>query len=232
MKNTIESNLFGARFDFNNLAILFSDGIFTQDASCEIWWEPLKEKLNCVEQGIQLSKARLFGDKKAYAAILKSEDAAEQTAIGDTIENVDNKAWGKVFLQHVIDLNFEKFKQNSAWRELLLITDRFEIVYAVPTDNIWGIGVAANDPLILDKANWKGQNLLGKALMNARVKLTKELTLIETVVESTEVDETWVDIPDVGSIEDKPYTGKEDEVTKDELQTFLAKTEKLLEENS
>ena len=232
MKNTIESNLFGARFDFNNHALLFSDGIFAQDAPCEIWWEPLKEKLNSVEQGILLSKARMFGDKQAYAAILASENAMEQREIGESIQNVDLQAWGKVFLNTVVQLNLEKFKQNTAWRELLLITDRFEIVYANPVDTIWGIGVGPNDPLVLDKENWKGKNLLGKALMSARVELTKELALIETVVESTEIDETWVDIPDVENIEVDPYTGKGDEVTKGELQTFLAKTEKLLGENS
>lgn len=228
MKNTIDSNLFGARFDFNNHALLFSDGIFAQDAPCKIWWEPLKENLNCVEQGIQLSKARLFGDKQAYAAILDSDNANEQKEIGGSIQNMDHKVWGKVFLQHVIDLNFEKFKQNSSWRELLLITDRFELVYSNPADTIWGIGVGQNDPLVLDKENWKGQNLLGKALMSARVKLTEELSLIETVLESPEIDETWVDIPDVESVSAEPYTGEGDEVTKEELQTFLEKTKNLV----
>jgi hypothetical protein len=44
----------------------------------------------------------------------------------------------------------------------------FEFVEASPVDKIWGVGLAEDDPLIYDKANWLGQNLLGKALNAAQ----------------------------------------------------------------
>jgi predicted NAD-dependent protein-ADP-ribosyltransferase YbiA (DUF1768 family) len=40
-------------------------------------------------------------------------------------------------------------------------------------DRIWGIGLSMNDPGRIDKANWKGQNLLGYALMMVRSALAK-----------------------------------------------------------
>jgi len=50
----------------------------------------------------------------------------------------------------------------------LLMTGSKILVEASPEDCIWGVGLEENDPLILDEANWKGQNLLGKALMKVR----------------------------------------------------------------
>lgn len=38
-------------------------------------------------------------------------------------------------------------------------------------DRIWGIGLAADDDRALDPARWRGLNLLGFALMEARERL-------------------------------------------------------------
>ena len=38
-------------------------------------------------------------------------------------------------------------------------------------DRIWGIGLSMSDPDRLDRRKWKGQNLLGYALMMVREKL-------------------------------------------------------------
>jgi hypothetical protein len=42
------------------------------------------------------------------------------------------------------------------------------LVEASPIDNIWGVGLAADDPRILDEKNWTGRNLLGKSIMDVR----------------------------------------------------------------
>ena len=44
-------------------------------------------------------------------------------------------------------------------------------VEASPLDRIWGIGLAADDERALDPARWRGLNLLGFALMEARDRL-------------------------------------------------------------
>jgi ribA/ribD-fused uncharacterized protein len=48
------------------------------------------------------------------------------------------------------------------------------LVEASPVDPIWGIGLAANNPLAQDPREWKGLNLLGYALMAAREALRQQ----------------------------------------------------------
>jgi hypothetical protein len=64
-----------------------------------------------------------------------------------------------------------KFGQNSRLKATLLSTENKIIVEASPYDTIWGIGLYHEDDRVLDEKNWKGMNLLGKALMEVREKL-------------------------------------------------------------
>jgi ribA/ribD-fused uncharacterized protein len=50
-------------------------------------------------------------------------------------------------------------------------TENMIIVEASPFDTIWGIGLHWKDDKVLDEANWLGQNLLGKALIEVRETL-------------------------------------------------------------
>ena len=45
------------------------------------------------------------------------------------------------------------------------------LVHASPTDQLWGIGLAANDIRARKPAEWQGKNLLGFALMEVRDEL-------------------------------------------------------------
>ncbi|MYM27643.1 DUF1768 domain-containing protein [Duganella sp. CY15W] len=71
----------------------------------------------------------------------------------------------------VVRANLGKFGQNPALREFLLQTSERVLVEASPVDNIWGIGLAFDDPRAENPLEWQGLNLLGFALMEVRARL-------------------------------------------------------------
>ncbi|MGF6265429.1 ribA/ribD-fused uncharacterized protein [Paraburkholderia youngii] len=126
-----------------------------------------------VEQFMMFSKAKLFGDENAAAEILAARHPKDQKAIGRGVKGFDLARWeGK--RESIVYVGCrEKFAQNPGLRSLLLATAPTELVEASPYDRIWGVGLGERDPLILDKANWRGTNLLGITLMKVRDTLSR-----------------------------------------------------------
>jgi ribA/ribD-fused uncharacterized protein len=126
-----------------------------------------------VEQFMMFSKAKLFGDENAAAEILAARHPKDQKAIGRGVKGFDVATWeGK--RESIVYVGCrEKFAQNPGLRSLLLATAPTELVEASPYDRIWGVGLGERDPLILDKANWRGTNLLGITLMKVRDTLSR-----------------------------------------------------------
>ena len=176
MKTKIyESQLLGATLDITNNRVYFWGGIFSQWVKCNIVDHELGVTLNSTEQGMMLYKAKHFNDDEAYNTILKLKDPRKQKAVGRQVKNFDEKSWSDVSYDIVTKLNYLKFSQNAAWKELLILTGDSEIVEASPYDKIWGVGLSENDEQIYDKGNWDGENLLGKAIMEARDLILDDL---------------------------------------------------------
>ncbi|RZF23966.1 NADAR family protein [Paraburkholderia sp. UYCP14C] len=125
-----------------------------------------------VEQFMMFSKAKLVGNENAAAGILAARHPKDQKAIGRGVKGFDLATWeGK--RESIVYVGCrEKFAQNPGLRSLLLATAPTELVEASPYDRIWGVGLGERDPLILDKANWRGTNLLGITLMKVRDTLS------------------------------------------------------------
>lgn len=124
------------------------------------------------EQYMMAEKARLFEDFATRAQILASDDPKRQKALGREVRGFDGTVWEKNRLEIVTAGNFAKFGQNPEARAILLATGEKTLVEASPFDRIWGIGLRADDARVYDPRQWRGLNLLGKALMAARDHLT------------------------------------------------------------
>ena len=128
------------------------------------------QKYNSVEQYMMYQKAMLFGDEEIADKIMQTYSMGEIKALGRKVRNYDDKKWGEVRYDVVLEALRAKFTQHEDLKEILLRTGSSEIVEASPYDRIWGIGTAKREEII-DKRKWKGQNLLGKALMQVREEL-------------------------------------------------------------
>jgi ribA/ribD-fused uncharacterized protein len=157
----------GKQSDF----VFFWGGIFSQ-------WYPSEFQVNgqwymTAEQYMMAEKARLFNDNYALERILESPDPMVQKEWGRKVKNFDKTKWETVCKDIVYKGNYEKFTQDPSLMKALLNTTK-EIVEASPSDQIWGIGLKANNPLAWNKETWKGTNWLGEVLMKVRESLRKE----------------------------------------------------------
>lgn len=117
------------------------------------------------EQAFMWEKAKFFGDEEIAEQILNTPSPAASKALGRKVKNFDANAWSSVSYQIMYDVNLPKWEKMP---EHLEMTGDREIVEASAEDRIWGIGLAPWDDKVLDRANWDGQNLLGKVLMDVR----------------------------------------------------------------
>lgn len=141
----------------------------------EIDFEVDGHKYNCAEQYMMSQKAWLFRDFETFAKILDATDPKEIKALGREVRNFDPKKWNEHKFEIVKKGNFSKFSQNQALKDFLLSSGHKIIVEASPYDTIWGIGMKDTAPGIENPSNWKGENLLGFALMEVRDQLRNEI---------------------------------------------------------
>lgn len=126
------------------------------------------------EAYMMVQKAYLFNDKESVSLILKTSNPKKQKALGRLIKGFNEEAWNKHKLDIVTTGVYLKFSQNEELKAKLLATGDKILVEGSPYDRVWGVGLKWDSPEILDEKNWKGQNLLGVALMNVRDTLRKE----------------------------------------------------------
>lgn len=125
----------------------------------------------CMEQFMMAQKAALFGDEEIRQQILACTDPAGIKQLGRQVRNFDPAVWDQAKYTIILNGNWRKFSQNPRLRSFLLSTgDRF-LAEASPYDTIWGIGLTADQAA--DPRDWRGENLLGLALMEVRDELAR-----------------------------------------------------------
>ncbi|MCK9434784.1 MAG: NADAR family protein [Candidatus Cloacimonetes bacterium] len=161
--------------------IFFWKGLLSQWVQKMFYSSSLQLNVLCAEQAMMLYKARFFLDQESFDLILNESSPKEQQRLGRLIKNYKEELWEEVRFQAICQINYDKFSQIEEWKEILLLTSAYELVEASPFDRIWGIGMAADNPKILQRELW-GRNLLGKALMDARTRIAnpeKEERLVD-----------------------------------------------------
>jgi ribA/ribD-fused uncharacterized protein len=87
------------------------------------------------------------------------------------VRGFDADRWDAARWEIVVRGNLAKFRQNPELGAFLANTGDRVLVEASPVDRIWGIGLAEDDARAQDPERWRGINLLGFALMEARARL-------------------------------------------------------------
>lgn len=131
-------------------------------------------KFTSAEQYMMYRKALLFGDIASSEKILATNNPKAIKAIGRLIKAFNEDVWDNHKYQIVVRGNLLKFSQNMKLKEALLKTGDKILVEGSPYDRIWGVGLKWDDPEILNESNWRGFNLLGKALMEVRDLLNQK----------------------------------------------------------
>ena len=121
------------------------------------------------EQAIMWRKAKLFKADNIADQILKTVTPSDAKYLGRSRSIAfSDSLWEKSKLNIFKEVLLDKFTQNIALKTMLLSTGEKLLAEASPSDTIWGIGLDENSKDIFNPFKWKGQNLLGKTLMEVR----------------------------------------------------------------
>ncbi|MBP1550097.1 MAG: NADAR family protein, partial [Oscillospiraceae bacterium] len=127
-----------------------------------------------MEQYMMYKKAQLFNDTEIMQEILSTDNVGKIKMLGRSVKNYDEVMWNGVRQIVVYEGLYAKFNQNESLRKKLLATENDILAECAVSDCIWGIGLAMNDEKRLSTEEWRGQNLLGFAIMQVREKLSKQ----------------------------------------------------------
>lgn len=124
-----------------------------------------------MEQYMMYKKAVCFRDKDTADRIFATNDVAEIKALGRLVADYNESYWNGVRQIVVFEGLIAKFSQNEDLKKLLKATENAILAECAVKDRIWGIGLSMKDPERFEIDKWKGQNLLGYALMMVRERL-------------------------------------------------------------
>ena len=139
-------------------------------------WYPASFKVDettfsSMEQFMMYRKALCFHDSDVAGKILDTDDAARVKELGRQVSDYDDNYWNGVRQIIVYEGLLAKFSQNEELRRRLKDTGDALLAECAVKDCVWGIGLSMNDVNRFDRSKWRGQNLLGYALMMVRDKI-------------------------------------------------------------
>ena len=128
-------------------------------------------EFSSMEQYMMYGKAMCFHDETIAKQILQTDDVTRIKELGRLVSNYNDQIWSGMRQIIVYEGLVEKFSQNQELSDALLNTGDAFLAECAVKDKAWGIGLSMTDPKRLEPSLWRGQNLLGFALMMVRKKL-------------------------------------------------------------
>lgn len=128
---------------------------------------------NCMEKYMMYCKADLFNDEKIKKEILENSSPKTIKELGRKVQSFNENIWNKIKYSIVLHGNYYKFTQNESLMRFILSTKNKVLAEASPYDKVWGIKMSADDENVNNPTKWKGENLLGFALMEVRGEIRR-----------------------------------------------------------
>lgn len=167
------------------------DGSVTKSCLSQ-WWKSdflaAADTYCCMEQFMMTNKAELFEDTEIRRQILQCKNPREMKALGRKVKNFEEVVWDEAKYPIVLNGNYMKFTQNPGLRKFLISTGESVIVEASPFDAVWGIHMGQEEEDILNPLKWRGENLLGFALMEVRDEIRRVWNNVDMCVNVSDVE--------------------------------------------
>ena len=128
-------------------------------------------RFSSMEQFMMYQKAMYFHDAEKAQHILATDDVSLIKEYGRQVAGNKESIWNGIRQIVIYEGLIAKFSQNSVLCKQLLDTQDAILAECAVKDLIWGIGLSMKDAKRLEIAQWRGQNLLGYALMMVRNRL-------------------------------------------------------------
>ena len=127
------------------------------------------------EHAFQAVKAKTFGDDASFTKVLRAKSAQSAKSFGKKVVGFKDEVWTPEKKEGIMkDIVRAKFTQNLELRKKLVDSGDKVLANADARDKFWGVGTSATTAIAKDPSKWKGENKLGKMLMELRTELRAE----------------------------------------------------------
>lgn len=127
-----------------------------------------------VEHYFQAMKAKEFKDDEIYEKIVKAKSAKAAKALGKKVKGFITEIWESKRDEVMRTGIKAKFVQHPELRKQLQETDQKMIGEADARNTYWGIGTSMTSEKSKHPSKWRGQNKIGRILMDLRNQFQEE----------------------------------------------------------
>ena len=132
---------------------------------------PARVQISFTEKAIMLCKAGVMGDPNTFDQILRATNPRQAKALGRAVGPWKQSTWEANVCEIAFEVVSQKFAAVPGLADILLATGNRVIAEMTRNDSNWGTGLDVGHADGSRPGRWRGTNILGWALMEARSKL-------------------------------------------------------------